>query len=158
MTLLNAPEYNETRETAKKRILIAIPIVLIVAAVLALAGAVTGHGYFFMNLPIEHRVSVFLSTCQAGDYEKAYAIWWHDPDWKQHPEKYSDYPFKNFLRDFRDDTDWHSPVKTFHVDLSKRDDSGTVVAATINNSSKKLFLKYQRADGTLSFTPMIIQY
>jgi len=158
MTLLNAAEYNEARETTKMRLLIGIPIVILLAAVIALAGAFTGHGYFFMNLPIEHRVSVFLSACQTGDYEKAYGIWWNDPNWKQHPEKYPDYPYNKFLRDFRDDTDWHSPVKTYHVDLSKRDDTGTVVAATINNSRKKLFLKYQRNDGTLAFTPMIIEY
>ena len=158
MTLLNAAEYNEAREKAKTRILISIPVILLLAAVLALAGAFTGHGYFFMNLPVEHHVSTFLSACQAGEYEKAYGIWWNDANWQQHPEKYPDYPFKNFLRDFKNDTDWHSPVKTYHVDLSKRDDSGTVVAATINNSRKKLFLKYQKKDGTLSFTPMIIEY
>ena len=43
-------------------------------------------------------------------------------------------------------------MKSFHVDFSKRDSTGTVVAATINGTTN-LTLKIQRSDGTLSFFP-----
>jgi hypothetical protein len=43
-------------------------------------------------------------------------------------------------------------VKSFHVDFSKRDSTGTVVAATINGRTN-LTLKIQRSDGTMAFFP-----
>jgi hypothetical protein len=104
-----------------------------------------------MNLPVEHKVNVFLSAVQAGDYPKAYGIFYNDPQWQQHPDKYKDYPLKRFTEDFSTASDWKGPVKNFKVEFSKRDDSGTVVESTINGSN--LTLKYTRADHTLSFFP-----
>jgi len=46
-------------------------------------------------------------------------------------------------------------VKSFHVDFSKRDATGTVVEATINGTSN-LTMKVQRSDGTLSFFPYVL--
>jgi len=43
------------------------------------------------------------------------------------------------------------------VDVSKRDSTGVVVAARINGKHK-LFLKYEREDGTLSYFPMELKY
>jgi hypothetical protein len=43
------------------------------------------------------------------------------------------------------------------VDVSKRDKTGVVVAARINGK-KKLFLKYESSDGTLSYFPMQLEY
>jgi hypothetical protein len=152
MTLLNAPEFDERKEKRKRNILIGSGVLIALLVVLAVTGYALGHGWLFTNLPVEHKVSVFLSTLKDGDYEKAYAIWNNDPDWKQHPQKYSDYPLERFKEDFTTESDWKGPVTSYHVDFSKRDDTGTVVAATVNGSSK-LYLKYQRSDGTVSFFP-----
>jgi hypothetical protein len=152
MTLLNAPEFDETKETRKRNILIASGVAVALVVVLAVTGFALGHGWLFMNLPVEHKVSVFLSTLQAGDDAKAFAIWNNDPYWQQHPQKYADYPFQRFKEDFTTESDWKGPVKSYHVDFSKRDDTGTVVAAGVNGTDK-LYLKYQRSDGTLSFFP-----
>jgi hypothetical protein len=105
-----------------------------------------------MNLPVEHRMSVFLSALQAQDYPKAYGIYYNDANWQQHPDKYKDYPLQRFTEDFTTESDWKGPVTSFHVEFSKRDSTGTVVAATIDGSTN-LTMKYQRSDGTLSFFP-----
>jgi len=152
MTLLNAPEFDERKEKQKRNILIGSVIFVVAMALLSLTGFALGHGWLFTNLPVEHRVGVFLATLQSGDYAKAYAIWNNDPNWQQHPQQYQDYPLQRFTEDFTSASDWKGPVKSFHVEFSKRDNTGTVVAATVNGGNN-IYLKYQRSDGTLSFFP-----
>jgi hypothetical protein len=152
MTLLNAPEFNEVKEKRTHNILVGSGVSILAIALIAVAGFLLGHGWFFMNLPVEHKVHVFLATLQAGDYPKAYGLFYNDPDWQQHPDRYKDYPLQRFTEDFTTESEWKSPITSFHVDFSKRDDTGTVVASTINGSTN-LTLKYQRSDGTLSFFP-----
>src|ERR1700722_11566226 len=64
MTLLNAPEYDARREDRKRNLLVGSGVVVLVAALVAVAGFLTGHGWFFSNLPVEHRVNVFLTTVE----------------------------------------------------------------------------------------------
>jgi hypothetical protein len=152
MTLLNAPEFDERKETTRRNLLIGSGVAVLAIALIAFAGFALGHGWFFMNLPAERRVGVFLAAVQAQDYAKAYGIFYNDPDWQQHPDKYKDYPLKRFTEDFSTQSDWKGPVNSYHVDFSKRNETGTVVRATINGSIP-LTLNYQRSDGTLSFFP-----
>ena len=156
MTLLNAPAYNASRERLKRNLLIGTGVTVVVLTILALTGYILGHGWFFTNLPDEHRVSVFMKTVQAGDYGKAYGIWQNDPEWQQHPQKY-DYKLQRFTEDWTTQSDWGGPVKAYHVDVSKRDKTGVVVAVTINEK-KRFFIKYENADGTLSYFPNEIAY
>jgi len=156
MTLLNAPAYDRRREDRKRNLLIASGVLIVVLIVLALAGFIMGHGWLFTNLPAEHRVSVFLTTVESGDYAKAYGMWMNDADWQQHPQKY-DYTLKRFTEDWTTASDWGGPVTSFHVDVSKRDNTGVVVAAKINGK-KKFFLKVEKKDGTLSYFPMTLEY
>jgi hypothetical protein len=152
MTLLNAPEFDEQKENRKRNILVGSGITIAVAAVLAVGGFLMGHGWFFTNLPVEHKVSVFLSALQSQDYSRAYGLFYNDADWKQHADKYKDYPLQRFTEDFSTESDWKGPVNSYHVGCSKRDASGTAVSVKVNGTTN-LTLKYQRADGTLSFFP-----
>ena len=151
MTLPNAPAFDEQKEKRKSSILVGSGILVAALVVLSVAGFLLGHGWLFMNLPVEHKVNVFLTALQAGDYPKAYGIFYNDPDWQQHPDKY-DYKLQRFTEDFTTESDWKGPVTSFKVGCSKRDGTGTAVAATVNGGTN-LTLKYQRADGTLSFFP-----
>ena len=151
MSLLNAPEFDERKEKQKQNLLAGGAISIALLVVLTLAGFFMGHGWLFMNLPVEHRVSVFLSTVQSGDYAKAYGLWMNDPAWQQHPQKY-DYTLQRFTEDFSTESDWKGPVTSYKMGCSKRDGAGTAVAATVNGGTE-LTLEYQRSDGTLSFFP-----
>jgi hypothetical protein len=159
MTLLNAPEYDARREDRKRNLLVGSGVVVLVAALVAVAGFLMGHGWFFSNLPVEHRVNVFLTTVEHGDYAKAYGMWNNDPNWQQHPQKY-DYTLQRFTEDWTTASDWGGPIQSFHVDVSKRDHTGVVVAARVvgQKGTKKLFLKYENSDGTLSYFPMTLEY
>lgn len=152
MTLLNAPEFDEKKEARKHTVLVGSGILIVAIILLAVAGFLMGHGWLFMNLPVEHKVSTFLLALQAQDYKTAYGIFYNDPDWQQHPDKYKDYPLQRFTEDFTTESDWKGPISSFHIGCSKRGNTGTAVAATINGSTN-LTLEYQRSDGTLSFYP-----
>ena len=155
MTLLNAPEFDEKKEKARRNLLITSGIVVVLLAIVAFAGFALGHGWFFLNLPAEHKVSNLLAAVQAKDYSRAYGIFYNDPDWQQHPDKYKDYPLQRFTEDFTTESDWKGPVNSYHVDFSKHDDTGVVVASTINGTTN-LTLKVQRSDGTISFFPFVL--
>jgi hypothetical protein len=152
MTLLNAPAFDEQREKRKHNIMVGSGILIAVLVVLTVAGWLLGHGWLFTNLPAEHRMNTFLTAVQAGDYPKAYGIFYSDPNWQQHPDKYKDYPLQRFTEDFTTESEWKGPVTSFHVEFSKRDNSGVVVASTINGRTN-LTLKVQRSDGTITFFP-----
>jgi hypothetical protein len=155
MTLLNAPEFNEKQETRNRNILIGSGLAVVVLGIIALGGFVLGHGWFFINLPVEHRVGTFLAALQAKDYPRAYEIFYNDSEWQQHPQKYKDYPLDRFTEDFTTQSDWKAPVNSYHVDFSRRDKTGTVVASTINGTTN-LTLHYSHKDGTLAFFPYVL--
>jgi hypothetical protein len=152
MTLLNAPVFDEQKENRKRNILVGSGILVAALIVLSVAGFLLGHGWLFTNLPVEHKVSVFMSALQAGDYPKAYGLFYNDPDWQQHSDKYKDYPLQRFTEDFTTESEWKAPVTSFHVGCSKRGATGTAVAVTINGKHK-LTLNYLRSEGTLTFFP-----
>jgi hypothetical protein len=162
MTLLNAPEYNARREARNRNLLIGAGILIFLIAVTCVGGYLLGHGWFFSNLPAEHKVDNFFNALEAKNYEKAYAIWLNDPDWKQHPQKY-DYTLKRFTEDWTTESPVGGPIVSHHVDISKTDGSGTfgsgIIIAVRVNGGRKLFMWYQRNDGTLTYpAPRILQY
>ena len=163
MTLLNAPEYNERRETRNRNLLVGSGLLVIVLVLITLSGYMAGHGWFFLNLPAEHRVSTFLSDLEAKDYVKAYAIWMNDADWQQHPQKHADYPLQRFTEDWTTESPVKGPIVSHHVDISKTDGSGMfgsgIIVAVRVNGDHKLFMWYERKDGTLTEpAPHILQY
>jgi hypothetical protein len=152
MSLLNAPAYDKKKEDRKRNIQVGSAVFLALMALLTVVGFLLGHGWLFLNLPAEHRMNVFLTALEASDYPKAYGIYYNDPAWQQHPQKYADYPLQRFTEDFTTESEWKGPITSFHVDFSKRDATGVAIEATINGSTH-LTLKLQRSDGTLSFFP-----
>jgi len=91
MTLLDAKEYDPEKERKKKTRLISVVVVVLLAACLA---------WWFRFWPEERVANQFFNALQKQDYETAYGIWMHDPQWKQHPEKYSKYGYGDFLQDW----------------------------------------------------------
>jgi hypothetical protein len=161
MTLLNAPEYNEKREKRKTFLLIGGGVLLALAFVVGIGGYLLGHGWFFTNLKAEHRISQFFSALEAKDYDKAYALWMNDDDWKQHPQKY-EYTLKRFTEDWTTESP-AGPITSHHVDISKTDGSGAfgtgIIVAVRVNGDHKLFMWYQKSDGTLTYpAPHELQY
>jgi hypothetical protein len=155
MTLMNAPTYDERKEKLKKTILITTGLTFVLLILITLGGYIDGHGWFFTNLPAEHKVSTFFAALQAKDYNKAFAIYNNDPDWQQHPEKYADYPQARFQEDWTTQDPIKGPVNSYHVDISRTDGEGAfgtgiIVAVTVNGN-KRVFMYYIRKTGALTW-------
>lgn len=148
-TIFTAPEYDAARERKKKTIAIVVVCVLVVGAFLV---------WWFRYWPQERIVGRFFTTLQAKDYETAYGIWQHDPEWKQHPQKYMQYPFNDFYRDWGPGGDW-GLIKTHHVDCaaSPSGGNGVVVVVTVNGRVDKAKVWVLKADKTLGFAPFEVQ-
>src|SRR2546430_12433213 len=87
MTLLDAKQYDPTAGRLRRNIIASGVVVVLVLIWL---------GWMYRNWPEEHVIDQFFAALQKSDFEKAYGIWMHDPNWKQHPDKYSQYPFNDF--------------------------------------------------------------
>jgi|SRR5215469_1900820 len=162
MALLNAPEYDERGERRKTALLIGSGALLLLIAVIGVGGYLVGHGWFFTNLRAEHRVDQFFSALEAKDYSKAYSIWVNDPNWEQHPQRY-DYTLKRFTEDWTTESPVGGPIHSHHVDISKTDGKGTfgtgIIVAVKVNDDHKLFMWYEKKDGTLTYpAPHELEY
>jgi len=156
MPLMDAPPYDEKKEERKKHLLIGALVAAVLLIVIALSGFFMGHGWFFMNVPAEYRVSRFLNTVEAGDFQKAYGIWMNDDNWQQHPQQY-DYTFDRFKEDWSTKSDY-GIVHSHSVKMSHRDGNSIIIGVQINGSPDLFFLLYETKHGTLSYSPVKLAY
>lgn len=156
MTLFEAQPYDPVKARKRRIWIISISAIVLLCVILV---------YNFRHYPQEHVVDTFFAALQQKDYEKAYGIWNHDPDWKQHPAKYAGYPFPEFMKDWGPGGEW-GVINSYRVDGSadppkagngtKFDvtPSGVVVVVTVNERvAKKSHIWVEKSDKTLGFSP-----
>ncbi len=148
MTLLDAPKYDPAKERRRKvRIALAclgIVILLLIA-------------WMYRNYPEEHVVDKFFNALQKQDYETAYGIYFHDPNWRQHPQKYSQYTYADFYRDWGPGGEW-GLIKSHRIygtvaTKSFGSGGGVVVEVIINDRAEHARMFVQRSDKTLTVYP-----
>jgi hypothetical protein len=150
MTLLDAQEYDpEKARKRRMRIILAVAIVLILA----------GLGWWFRYWPQERIAGHFFDALQRQDYNTAYGIWMHDPQWQQHPEQHPKYPFNEFYRDWGPGGEW-GLIKTQKVygaspcpAKSGEGGSGVVVDVIVNDRTEHAQIWVEKSDHTLSYPP-----
>jgi hypothetical protein len=155
MTLFEAQEYDPVKARKRRNRIIAAVAIVLLLAILA---------WNFRHYPQERLVGTFFAALQQQDFEKAYGIWNNDPDWKQHPQKFANYSFAEFMKDWGPGGEW-GLIKTYHVDGSavpkggngtKFDvtPSGVVVVVTVNDRvAQKSHIWVEKSDKTLGFSP-----
>ncbi len=146
MTLLDAQEYDYARARRRRIRIASIVIFLLLVAGLAWA---------YHNWPEEHVVDKFFDALQQQNYEAAYGIWLHDPNWKQHPQKYTQYSYNDFYSDWGPGGEW-GIIKSHDIYGSgtpRGGGSGVIVEVVINARSEHARLWVEKSDKTLSFSP-----
>jgi hypothetical protein len=147
MTLLDAKPYDAARARRRK-----IQIGMAVVAVIVIAAL----GWFYRNWPEERVVDKFFTALQNQQYEVAYGIYFNDPSWLQHREKYTQYTYSDFYRDWGPGGDW-GLIKSHRVYGSANTKSwgggGVVVEVVVNDRSEHARLFVQRSDKTLTEYP-----
>ena len=146
MTLLDAPQYDAAAARRRR-----LKIIGAVVLVLVLAGLAWAYRYW----PEERIVDRFFDVLQQKDYESAYGIWMHDPQWKQHTEKYSQYPFNDFYRDWGPGGEWGliNSHSIYASGAPKGGGSGVIVEVIVNDRSEHARVWVEKSDKTLSFSP-----
>lgn len=160
MTLLDAPQFDSVRDRRRR---------IIIYSVVSAFGAFTILFWIASGLPLDwpwswndHRLGTiavdrFLTDVEKNDLTGAYGIWWHDRQWQQHPEKYSDYSFSRFQQDWSpnsSDNDYGA-IQSHIFKAARMYGNVLVVGALINGrKSKPLFLDYDTKTHTLGFSPV----
>ena len=146
MTLMDAQQYDSTRDRRRRIWIVSAMVLVVVLAWLA---------WTYRNWPEERIADHFFDALQKQDYEAAYGVWMSDPQWKQHPEKHSQYAFNEFYRDWGPSGEW-GLVKSHKVYASavpKGGGSGVVVELIVNERAEHARVWVEKSDKTLSFSP-----
>lgn len=144
---MDAKPYDESRDKRRRKIVIIIIIVLIVI----------GVGFWELRFwPEERVVNNFFSAIEHKDYERAYAVWMADPGWKQHPQKYDRYPFKQFYQDWGPPSEYGTITSHKVVDAGNPQTgagSGVVVTVRVNGRPVTVSVWVEKGDKSMSFPP-----
>jgi hypothetical protein len=146
MTLLDAKEYDPEKERKRRTRIISVVVLVLVAA---------GLTWWFRFWPEERVAERFFDALQQQSYESAYAIWMHDPQWRQHPDRYQKYPFNEFYRDWGPGGEWGviKSHKIYAVGAPPGGGSGVIVDVIVNDRAQPARVWVQKSDKTMSFSP-----
>lgn len=144
-TLFEAPPYDPKRERRRNTIVAVVVVSVLLIAVV---------GYLFRNLPYERVVDHFFDALEQKDFEKAYAIWLNDPNWKQHQEQHTNYTFHDFYVDWGPGGEW-GIIRQHHIvgSAAPKGGSGVVVVVKVNERAEDARIWVERKDKTLTFSP-----
>jgi len=143
MTLLDAPQYDPASIRRRRvQISVAVVVILVIAAL----------GWLYRNWPEEHSVDKFFAALQNKEYEAAYGIYLHDPEWRQHMQKYSQYTYADFYRDWGPGGEW-GLVKSHKIYGSASSKGGVLVEVVVNDRADRARIFVQKSDKTLTVYP-----
>ena len=146
MTLMDAKPPDFARERRRR-----ITLTIIIAVILIAAGLAWEFRYW----PEEHVAGKFFSALQRQDYEAAYGIYFADPNWKQHPQKYSLYTYNDFYRDWGPGGEW-GIIKSYKIEVAGTcpgGSKGVVVQVIVNDRADRARIWVQKSDKIISTPP-----
>jgi hypothetical protein len=147
MTLIDAQPYDFAKARRRNiKIAVSVFIVIVLAAL----------AWMYRNWPEEHAVDKFFAALQHQDYETAYSIYFNDPGWRQHQEKYKKYPYADFYRDWGPGGEW-GLVKSHRIYGSVNTKGfgagGVVVEVIVNERAEHARMFVQKSDKTITVYP-----
>jgi hypothetical protein len=151
MTLLDAKEYHPEKERKRRtRIILAVVFVLLLVF----------SAWWNRFWPEKRIADKFFSSLQKQDFETAYGIYYHDPEWKQHRQNHAQYPFNEFWQDWGPGGQW-GVVKSYRVYGSSNcpgGGSGVVVDLIVNDRAQHAQLYVDKTDKTISTPPCDLEF
>ena len=151
MALMDAKEY-DPRPAQRRLRMIATAVVIVIA--------VAAYLYFTRYDSEKKVINNFFSAIEQKDFDKAYGIYEGDPDWKQHPEKYSSYTINQFKLDWGPQGEYGA-ITSHQIDCAleppKKDfasPTGVVIVVTINNRAEPRSMWVEKKSKTVSDSPV----
>jgi hypothetical protein len=159
MTQFGAPEF-DTAQDRRRRNIIYIAV--------AVVGLLAGGSWLVSGAPFDwpwtwntHRIGTvavdrFFRAVERNDLNEAYAIWNHDPSWRQHPARYAPYTFDRFQYDWgpnATDNDY-GVIRTHVLKMAHVYGNVLIVGVLVNGrKDKPLFLSFDRTTRAIDFSP-----
>jgi hypothetical protein len=151
MALMDAKEY-DPRPAQKRRKIIATVVVAVLAVAVYL---------YLTRYDTEKKViNKFFQAIEQKDYDAAYGIYYADPDWKQHPEKYTAYTINQFKLDWGPSGEYGT-ITSHKIDCAleppKKDfvsPSGVIIVVIINNLHDTRSMWVEKKSKTITDSPM----
>lgn len=146
MTLLDAEVYDPGPARRRRISILAAVIVVVILAV-----AVWMNRYWSEKRVVDK----FFAALINKDYETAYGLYFADPQWKQHPDKYPRYPLNQFIQDWGPGGQW-GIIRHYKVNgasTCSSGASGVVVDVIVNDRAEHAQLWVEKSDKTLSPPP-----
>jgi hypothetical protein len=151
MALMDAKEY-DPRPAQKRRKIIATVVVAVLAVAVYL---------YLTRYDSEKKViNKFFQAIEQKDYDAAYGIYYADPDWKQHPEKYTAYTINQFKLDWGPSGEYGA-ITSHQIDCAleppKKDfvsPSGVIIVVIINNLHETRSMWVEKKSKTITDSPM----
>jgi hypothetical protein len=151
MALMDAKEY-DPRPAQRRNRIIATAVVVVLA--------VSVYLYLTRYDSEKKVINKFFQAIEQKDYDAAYGIYYADPDWKQHPEKYTAYTINQFKLDWGPQGEYGA-ITSHQVDCAleppKKDfvsPSGVVIVVTINNRAEPRSMWVEKKSRTITDSPM----
>jgi len=164
MTLLDAPEFDEVRDRRQSLLLKGAAAVIFVVFVSwwLVAGHPADWPWHWDN-HLFGRVTInrFLTAVEKSDLSGAYGIWVHDKDWQKHPEKYSDYGFDRFEKDWSSNSpdNEYGAIRSHRIAATRMNGNVLLVGIFVNGrKSKAINLDYDPSTHRLNFSPDDIRF
>lgn len=151
MALLDAQEY-DPRPAQKRRKMIATVVVVVLA--------ITVFLYLTRYNSEKKIIDNFFHAIEQKDFDAAYGVYQADPDWKQHPEKYSGYTINQFKLDWGPQGEYGA-ITSHQIDCAleppKKDfvsSTGVIVVVIINGRQETRSMWVEKKAKTVSDSPM----
>ena len=160
MTLLDAPTFDTARERRNQALLYGaagLLVVLFIGSWFVAGRPVDWPWNWWTHFRGRMTANKFLDAVERNDLSKAYAIWFHDPDWQQHPNQHSAYSFERFQQDWSPTSSGndYGAIKSHRIEAARISGNVLIVGISINGlKSKALFLNYDPKAHTLGFSPV----
>jgi len=151
MALMDAKEYDPRPAQRRLRVIGALALVAVAVAVVL---------YLRRHHSETETIDHFFQALEQKDFEKAYGIYEADPDWKQHPNKYSAYTLGQFTLDWGPSGEY-GPINSHHIDCALTppkkgfaSPTGVVVVVTINNRAEPRSMWVEKKSLSISDSPI----
>lgn len=150
MGLLDAKEY-DPRPAQRRWRLVAIAIIVAIAAFLV--------WWFFRYYPEERAINKFFQAIERKDFGTAYGLYFADPNWKQHPQKYDQYPLSQFMLDWGPSSEY-GVITSHKIDCATeppkkayRSSTGVIVVVSVNNRPETTSMWVEKNTKSVTLSP-----
>ena len=150
MGLMDAKEYDPRPAQRRWRLLLTA-LVIVIAIFLV--------WWFFRFYPEDRVINKFFAAIEHKDFDTAYGLYFADPDWKQHPQKYNQYPLPQFMLDWGPSSEYGT-ITSHKIECTTepptkayRSPTGVSVVVSVNHRPETTSMWVEKKSKSISLSP-----